>query len=824
MSLSIKSRLQQKLKIKEEEKQTKKQDDIANMEKIIFNCDDSLTGIKVGDFIILNFNVNTGKLIYITDGDVKIHPPKELEWLNVKHIVFKSITEYGGIFAVKPKELEFDDYPDAMSFILMEKINLTDRLKINICITLKYNDTYVKSKELLSCVFANINSFWVIFNTNSKSNKENNDSNLMYFYKPKYDKPEHNQENKEERKISDDYLYTDIIIKHNYICSLWSTHNISPPVLYIVVYDENYDVIVLQYTIFNHNSLFPKIFHYDTDISLCGRGKYLTYCVNFNICMFTVILELPDNEKCFYTGIISISNPDQFKHSEIALEFTDMNHLQKNLSLYQCQQIILKIMRDTEINIIKMTLLENKKHVEKHKMINAIKDRELKEKSADDNLKLLLEEEEKKQKIKAQKEKEKQKKKENNKRKRIEEIKLMEEQVAEIKRIVDDLEAKQNADELETTRISDVNNFIINDIINYLLDNVMDKVTTYEVIDKVTDEVTTDEVMDKVTEPIKPLVPFKQLELPIMLVEYIKPIDPTESIKSYLPMPIKSNKQSSKRDKSNKQLNKQKVNEPIKPTALLPIMPIMPIIPMELVPITPLVDLSILNVFINNIYLINHTVADSLKNAPTMEAYLNILFINRFIIMHEIDNIVVNHPYILKIKEILDKNNVHNNVDTNNNINAIYGSYLAIIYSLILKSIGFQYNPFSKYENPLDEVDIDTMSISFLSDDDMQYGYDFICAKPTIISYHTDVQPVQNTKVKISSIDTLLNNCWDINSTSAILFFEKDSPPHIMRNPDFTDFLFGVQPIKLIFGKNQYNLYNSESTEKRLLKAQKKWY
>ena len=78
--------------------------------------------------------------------------------------------------------------------------------------------------------------------------------------------------------------------------------------------------------------------------------------------------------------------------------------------------------------------------------------------------------------------------------------------------------------------------------------------------------------------------------------------------------------------------------------------------------------------------------------------------------------------------------------------------------------------------------------------------------------------------MKISSIDTLLNNCWDINSTSAILFFEKDSPPHIMRNPDFTDFLFGLQPIKLIFGKNQYNLYNSESTEKRLLKAQKKWY
>ena len=45
-----------------------------------------------------------------------------------------------------------------------------------------------------------------------------------------------------------------------------------------------------------------------------------------------------------------------------------------------------------------------------------------------------------------------------------------------------------------------------------------------------------------------------------------------------------------------------------------------------------------------------------------------------------------------------------------------------------------------------------------------------------------------------------------------------------MRNPDFTEFLFGIQPIKVIFGKNQYNLYNLELTEKRLIKAYTKWY
>jgi len=218
-------------------------------------------------------------------------------------------------------------------------------------------------------------------------------------------------------------------------------------------------------------------------------------------------------------------------------------------------------------------------------------------------------------------------------------------------------------------------------------------------------------------------------------------------------------------------------------------------------------------------YSINPQIADALKNAESKDTYVTILFNNRFIIMHEIDNIVINHPYILKIKEILD-----NKISLSFDINAIYGSYLAIIYSLALNSIGYPFNAFSKYENPLYEVDIDTMSISFLSDEDMSYDISFRCDKPTIIAYHTDIQPVQNTIIKISSIDTLINNCWDINSTSAILLFEKNSSPHIMRNPDFTDFLFGIQPIKLIFGKNKYNLYNPDLTEKRLFKAKKKWY
>jgi hypothetical protein len=121
--------------------------------------------------------------------------------------------------------------------------------------------------------------------------------------------------------------------------------------------------------------------------------------VNYNISIFSVILELPNKEKCFYTGIVSLTDPDKFKHSEIKLEITDMNTLQSNISLLQCETIIYKIMRDTEINMIKMTLLENRKDLEYKKMLKSINDRELKEKLAKDTSdKLLAEENAKKEK------------------------------------------------------------------------------------------------------------------------------------------------------------------------------------------------------------------------------------------------------------------------------------------------------------------------------------------------------------------------------------------------------------------------------------------
>jgi len=766
MSSTIKNRLQQKLKAKEE----KKQSEIKKLKEIIYNGNTDHRIIKCGDHVIFNFNKDTGDFISITDG-AYIITPLELKYLNSKDIIFKSVTEIGGIFIIKNEIMPEDDYPDAVSFIVVEKVNFTDRLSLKIIVKLTFDDIFIKKKDLLGVIYSNLNSFWVILKSEGRGEKQ---FRLVYYYRPDY-------KALDIKTDSEEYLYTDISIKKGFICALWSTFNITPSVVYMITYDENDNIIILQYTILNNKSLFPKIFLYDTDTTLYDRGKYLSYCVNYNISIFSVILELPNKEKCFYTGIVSLTDPDKFKHSEIKLEITDMNTLQSNISLLQCETIIYKIMRDTEINMIKMTLLENRKDLEYKKMVKSINDRELKEKIAKDTSdKLLAEENAKKEKEeKAKKEKEEKDKKEIIK-KQIAEAKLLEE------------ESKRHE---EAKRISDIND--IKNMVKCLLDNIInsgiDKVTETDIfIEKVLANVM-DIILDKVIDKhifiekknFKKLQKLENKKAVETLVE--TPVEIANSIETPVETPIETTT----------------VETPSEPKFLN----------------TTEIEDNIKNIFIHNMYAINPQIAEALKNAKTKDIYVSLLFNNRFIVMHEIDNIVINHPYILKIKEILD-----NKISVSFDIKALYGSYLAIIYSLVLNSIGYPFNPFSKYENPLYEVDIDTMSISFLSDEDMSYGLDFSCNKPTIIAYHTDIQPVQNTIIKTSSIDTLLNNCWDINSTSAILLFEKHSDPHIMRNPEFTDFLFGIKPIKLIFGKNQYNLYNSESTNKRLVKAKKKWY
>jgi len=52
--------------------------------------------------------------------------------------------------------------------------------------------------------------------------------------------------------------------------------------------------------------LIPKIILYSKDKRLSHSGKYLSHCVNYNISMFSLLLEIENNIKTFYTGIISL--------------------------------------------------------------------------------------------------------------------------------------------------------------------------------------------------------------------------------------------------------------------------------------------------------------------------------------------------------------------------------------------------------------------------------------------------------------------------------------------------------------------------------------
>ena len=142
MSSTIKSRLQQKLKDKEKEEEKKHQSEIIKLQQAFLytgNVDNRI--IKCGDHVNFNFDTNTGNFNSITDGAYLI-VPEELIWLKAKYIIFKSVNEIGGIFVIKD-EMPKDDYPDAVSFIIVEKITFTDRLNLKIIVKLNINDIII---------------------------------------------------------------------------------------------------------------------------------------------------------------------------------------------------------------------------------------------------------------------------------------------------------------------------------------------------------------------------------------------------------------------------------------------------------------------------------------------------------------------------------------------------------------------------------------------------------------------------------------------------------------------------------------------------------
>ena len=251
--------------------------------------------------------------------------------------------------------------------------------------------------------------------------------------------------------------------------------------------------------------------------------------------------------------------------------------------------------------------------------------------------------------------------------------------------------------------------------------------------------------------------------------------------------------------------------------------------------------------FIYYMTMYNPALALDINYAKSIYQYNSLLFNNRSCVMNILDILVMKNPHILYLKNIM-----HPDIENKDNhshkelqkegftISAIYGSILPIIYSLLLNDIGYMFNAFGTNNNLLNKLkDYDTLVLKLLDDyEETDTDYEFIREQSFIIGYqsnqssqssdneyqHTD-KPITRTKIQASSIHILLCKCWDLNHTSAILLYEQNKSPYIMRHPDFTDFLFGEhKTIQLLSGKTNYNLYDYKNTEKRLEKARATWY
>ena len=130
------------------------------------------TIVKCGEYINMKFDTLTGSLISINDEVFE-----ELKWFNIAYIVKMSTTGFGSIMAIKPPEMEGDDYPDALSFIILEKTSSSLKLEIKILVTLNIDETnYIKVQDILDIFLTDANNFWLI-------HKASNCIALTYYYK-----------------------------------------------------------------------------------------------------------------------------------------------------------------------------------------------------------------------------------------------------------------------------------------------------------------------------------------------------------------------------------------------------------------------------------------------------------------------------------------------------------------------------------------------------------------------------------------------------------------------------------------------------------------
>ena len=248
---------------------------------------------------------------------------------------------------------------------------------------------------------------------------------------------------------------------------------------------------------------------------------------------------------------------------------------------------------------------------------------------------------------------------------------------------------------------------------------------------------------------------------------------------------------------------------------------------------------SLYFIFIHYMFMINPIVANEIVNSQSAQHYNELIYIHRFYVMYVIDILVIYNNNIVNIKNIIDSFK-DKDMDKDFSISAIYGSYLPILYSLILNEIGFEFNALNK--KPLDKLkDYDTLVLKILDDYiETHTDNEFMRENSILIGYYNNIdsnsdsdsntntnsdnhKPVSRSKIQSSSINSLICHCWDLNYTSAILLYEDYKQPYIIRHPDFTEFLFGLQPIQLLFGKNESNLYNYDITMCRLEKALNTW-
>ena len=773
--------------------------------------------MKITSTLDLVFDKYTGNLKEITsilNDDIEcgylpqkfnIPIPEVIKWLNKKHILFYSRKTIGTILIIDSKEV-IDDYPDCISCILFEKVSENDNFDIKVIINLKYEERYIKKTELLDVIYTNMNNFWIII-------KKEDGIYLLNYYKTK--------ENVLLSKNSSEYLYTEFILEgYTFICSMWTIYDITPDVLYLIVHDQYKNVSIQQYTTRMDDNDVPTIELYSVDSRLSDSGKFIGFCANYNISIFSIILELENKEKHFYTAIMALSQIDVYKRTQVRLDFSK-TILSKNISNEDAHLMIYNIMVKTEESI-------NIQEKEKNDSILKAKTKYLADK--------LLEEEEKetlkKKKLQLKKNvklESKQKAKKLLDKERLKQKQLvLEKQLLEGERLKKELLEKER---LEQERLEQEKQLLEKEkakrIKNKKLILKKSKKTSIKVIETIIEEPTSviETIIEEPTSVIETIIETPTpvivsiIEAPTSVIETIIET-PTSVIETIIEEPTS-------------------VIETIIET---PTPVIETIIEENEIVVESTDNLSIDNkpfyyssnnieltytshslyfIFIHNISMISPNVANQLVYSQSTSQYNELLFIHRFYVMYALDMLVINSSSIYAIKQIMDKTK---NKDFP--ISAIYGSYLPILYSILLNALGFEYNAFGKDIKPLDNLkDYDTLELKLLDEyNETHTDSEFIKEVSMLIGYHTDDKPVTRTKIQSSSIHNLICKCWDLNYTSAILLFEDNQQPYIKRHPDFTEFLFGQQPIQLLFGKNESNLYDYTITMNRLKKALHIWY